>query len=46
VNKSYDFDQRKAPTPSRCFHLKSRLKFISNFEFGCRKHRTIKGDAN
>jgi hypothetical protein len=36
----------RPPTPSRCFHLESRLNLFFDFEFEYRKHRTIKGDAN
>jgi hypothetical protein len=36
----------RPPTPGRCFQLGSMLNFIFDFEFECRKHYTIKGDAN
>jgi hypothetical protein len=36
----------RPPTPSRCFHLESRLNSIFDFEFEHRKHHTIKGGAN
>jgi hypothetical protein len=38
--------KERPPTPSRCFHLESRLNLFFDFEFEYRKHRTIKGDAN